>query len=74
MTLVIIFAVMALVLAFSAIKVVPQGYQVTVERFGRYTATLRPGIAFLIPFVDRLGKRMSITPEVSMSRIACVLP
>ena len=36
MMLVIIFAVMALVLAFSAIKVVSQGYQVTVERFGRW--------------------------------------
>lgn len=64
MTVVIIFAVMALVLAFSAIKVVPQGYQVTVERFGRYTSTLRPGIAFLIPFVDRLGKRMSMMEAV----------
>jgi regulator of protease activity HflC (stomatin/prohibitin superfamily) len=61
---VLAFVVMAIVLAFSAIKVVPQGYQVTVERFGRYTATLRPGISFLIPFVDRLGKRLSMMEAV----------
>jgi regulator of protease activity HflC (stomatin/prohibitin superfamily) len=61
---VLIFAVMAIVLAFSAIKVVPQGYQYTVERFGRYTRTLRPGISFLIPFVDRIGKRMSMMEAV----------
>lgn len=61
---VLIFAVMAIVLAFSAIKVVPQGYEFTVERFGRYTRTLRPGIAFLIPFVDRIGRRMSMMETV----------
>ena len=49
---VIIFAVMALVLAFAAIKIVPQGRQYTVERFGRYTRTLRPGITFLIPRIS----------------------
>lgn len=63
-TVVLIFAAMAIVLAFSAIKVVPQGYQFTVERFGRYTRTLRPGIAFLIPFVDRIGRRMSMMETV----------
>ena len=61
---VVIFAAMAIVLAFNAIKVVPQGYQFTVERFGRYVRTLRPGIAFLVPFVDRVGKRMSMMEAV----------
>jgi regulator of protease activity HflC (stomatin/prohibitin superfamily) len=60
----VIFALMALVLAFSAIKVVPQGWQFTVERFGRYTRALRPGIAFLIPFIDRIGRRMSMMEAV----------
>jgi regulator of protease activity HflC (stomatin/prohibitin superfamily) len=64
MAVVIFFAVMALVLAFSAIKVVPQGRQWTVERFGRYTRTLRPGISFLIPFVDRIGRRLSMMETV----------
>lgn len=64
MTPVIIFAMMALVLAFSAIKIVPQGRQFTVERFGRYTGTLKPGIAFIIPFVDRVGRRLSMMETV----------
>ncbi len=58
------FAFMAIVLAFSAIKVVPQGRQWTVERFGRYTMTLKPGIAFLIPFIDRIGRRLSMMETV----------
>lgn len=61
---VLIFAVLAVVIAFSAIKVVPQGRQWTVERFGRYTMTLKPGIAFLIPFVDRIGRRLSMMESV----------
>ncbi|MBC7768068.1 MAG: SPFH/Band 7/PHB domain protein [Phycisphaerales bacterium] len=61
---VIVLVVMALVLAFSAIKVVPQGRQYTAERFGRYIRTLRPGISFLIPFVDRVGRRLSMMETV----------
>jgi len=64
MTPVLIFAVMALVLAFSAIKIVPQGRQYTAERFGRYTRTLKPGISFLVPFVDRIGRRLSMMETV----------
>ncbi len=60
----LIFAAMALVLAFSAIKVVPQGRQWTVERFGRFTRTLKPGISFLLPFVDRIGRRLSMMETV----------
>ena len=64
MNVVLFFAILALVLAFSAIKVVPQGRQWTVERFGRYIRTLRPGISFLIPFVDRIGRRLSMMETV----------
>src|SRR5215470_14810287 len=63
-TFLILFAVVAIFIAFSAIKVVPQGYQYTVERFGRYTQTLKPGIAFLIPFIDRIGRRLSMMETV----------
>jgi regulator of protease activity HflC (stomatin/prohibitin superfamily) len=58
------FVFMAIVLAFSAIKVVPQGRQWTVERFGRFTQTLKPGISFLVPFVDRIGRRISMMETV----------
>jgi len=61
---VVILAFMALVLAFSSIKIVPQGRQYTAERFGRYTRTLKPGISFLVPFVDRIGRRMSMMETV----------
>lgn len=61
---IIFFAFMAIVLAFSAIKVVPQGSQWTVERFGRFTQTLKPGIGFLMPFADRIGRKMSMMETV----------
>ncbi len=64
----LIFAAFALFLVFSAIKVVPQGRQWTVERFGRYAQTLRPGISFLIPFVDRIGRRLSMMETVLRRR------
>ena len=64
MTPVLIFAIAAIVLAFSSIKIVPQGRQYTAERFGRYTRTLKPGISFLVPFVDRIGRRLSMMETV----------
>jgi regulator of protease activity HflC (stomatin/prohibitin superfamily) len=57
-------ALLAVVIAFSAIKVVPQGREFTVERFGKYTRTLRPGIAFITPFIDRVGRRLSMMETV----------
>ncbi len=60
----LVLAALAVVIAFSVIKVVPQGRQYTVERFGRYTHTLRPGIAFLTPFVDTIGRRLSMMETV----------
>ncbi|MBI1252445.1 MAG: SPFH/Band 7/PHB domain protein [Alphaproteobacteria bacterium] len=60
----LVLAFFALVVVFSAIKVVPQGRQFTVERFGRYTRTLKPGIAFLMPLVDRVGRRISMMETV----------
>ena len=51
-SVVLVLAIAAIVVAFSAIKVVPQGYQWTVERFGRFTRLLKPGISFLMPFAD----------------------
>ena len=62
------FAIVVLVLAFlmvaAAVKVVPQGYEFTVERFGRYTHTLSSGIALLTPFVDRIGRRINMMEQV----------
>lgn len=60
----LVFAVAALYLAFGSIKVVPQGRQWTVERFGRYIVTLKPGISFLVPFADRIGRKLSMMETV----------
>ena len=45
---------------FKAVNIVPQGEQWTVERFGKYTVTLPPGLHFLIPFVERIGERVNM--------------
>lgn len=46
----------ALVIVGAGVKIVPQGYQWTVERFGRYTKTLQPGLSLVVPFMDRIGR------------------
>ena len=56
--------VLAVILMFSTVKVVPQGFEFTVERFGRYTKTIKPGLHFLAPFVDRVGRRMNMMEQV----------
>ena len=57
---------LALVVVFfyAGVKVVPQGHQWTVERFGRYTKTLEPGLNLIIPFIDRIGFRLSMMESV----------
>ncbi len=44
----------------SAAVVVPQGMNYTVERFGRYTRTLYPGLTIIVPFIDRIGHRVNV--------------
>ncbi len=55
---------LAIFLALSAIKIVPQGYEFTVERFGRYTRTLKPGITILMPFMETVGRKVSVMEQV----------
>jgi len=60
----IVFVVLALVLLIGTIKIVPQGYEYTVERFGRYTRTIKPGITVLTPFVESIGRRINLMEQV----------
>jgi regulator of protease activity HflC (stomatin/prohibitin superfamily) len=60
----ITLVVVAGILIFNGVKTVPQGFEWTVERFGRYTRTLHPGLHFLIPMVDRVGHRISMQETV----------
>jgi regulator of protease activity HflC (stomatin/prohibitin superfamily) len=48
----------------AGVKVVPQGQQWTVERFGRYTRTLMPGLSLIIPFMDRVGRKLKMMEMV----------
>ncbi len=60
----VVFAVFAIWVALGAIKIVPQGYEHTVERFGRYTRTLKPGITILTPFIETVRRRVSMMEQV----------
>ncbi|EGP8270938.1 SPFH/Band 7/PHB domain protein [Salmonella enterica] len=54
----------ALVIVGAGVKIVPQGYQWTVERFGRYTKTLQPGLSLVVPFMDRIGRKINMMEQV----------
>jgi regulator of protease activity HflC (stomatin/prohibitin superfamily) len=57
-------ALVVILFLFAAIKTVPQGYQWTVERFGRYVRTLHPGLRLIIPFIDRVGHRVNVMEQM----------
>jgi regulator of protease activity HflC (stomatin/prohibitin superfamily) len=56
--------VFAVVLFFMGVMSVPQGREYTVERFGRYTRTLTPGLRFIVPFVDAIGAKVNMMEQV----------
>lgn len=59
-----VFLVVAIALVFAAVKTVPQGNNWTVERFGRYTHTLKPGLNIIIPFIDGIGHKINMMERV----------
>jgi regulator of protease activity HflC (stomatin/prohibitin superfamily) len=58
------FLLLAFVTIFAGVKSVPQGREWTVERFGRFTTVLKPGLNLIVPFVDRIGRKLSMMEEV----------
>jgi regulator of protease activity HflC (stomatin/prohibitin superfamily) len=60
----IVFVVLAILTLLAGVKSVSQGYNWTVERFGKYTHTLKPGLNFIVPFFDRIGRKMNIMEQV----------
>lgn len=60
----LLIVVFAVVIIFMGVKQIPQGYEWTVERFGRYTHLLKPGLNLIIPFVDRIGVKMNMMETV----------
>ncbi len=61
---VLVFAFVILILVAKGVKAVPQGMEFTVERFGRYTHTLKPGLSFIVPVIDNIGARMNMMETV----------
>ncbi len=61
----IALVVLAFIIITMGVKRVPQGMEYTVERFGRYTRTLKPGIQFLIPFIDVVGAKVNMMEQVT---------
>ena len=59
-----LLVLLAIVVVLSTIKIVPQGREFTVERFGRYVRTLKPGINILTPFVETVGARINMMEQV----------
>lgn len=60
----IVLVVLFVLILLAGIKTVPQGYNFTIERFGAYTRTLKPGLALIVPFIDRIGARMNMMEQV----------
>jgi regulator of protease activity HflC (stomatin/prohibitin superfamily) len=63
-SVVILFVALAIAIVLMGFKVVPQGYEWTVERFGRYTNTLRPGLNIIVPVMDRIGRKINVMESV----------
>ncbi|MCI5763655.1 SPFH domain-containing protein [Actinobacillus porcinus] len=60
----LVFIMLVVFVLYSTVKAVPQGYHWTIERFGRYTKTLTPGLNFVVPFVDRVGRKINMMEQV----------
>ncbi|MDO9371374.1 MAG: SPFH domain-containing protein [Gammaproteobacteria bacterium] len=63
-TFAMILVVVAVLLVWHGVQSVPQGMEYTVERFGAYQRTLAPGLSFLWPIVERVGRRMNMMETV----------
>jgi regulator of protease activity HflC (stomatin/prohibitin superfamily) len=57
-------AVVVVVVIYRGVRIVPQGQEWTIERFGRYRVTLAPGLHIINPFIDRMGKNMNVQETV----------
>lgn len=62
--LAIILLVAGVILVFKAVRVVPQGYEWTVETFGKYTQTITPGLHFLMPIYQSVGRKINMMEQV----------
>ncbi len=64
MEFIVIVLALAVMIVAAGVKTVPQGHEWTVERFGRFQRTLKPGLNVIVPFIDRIGRRMNVQEAV----------
>src|SRR5215475_1470732 len=60
----IVVVLLVIVTLLAGVKTVPQGYSWTIQRFGKYTRTLPPGLNLIVPYFDRVGRKMSMMEQV----------
>jgi regulator of protease activity HflC (stomatin/prohibitin superfamily) len=61
---IVVLALLVLATIAAGVKTVPQGFQWTVERFGRYRGTLHPGLSLIVPYIDRIGHKLNVQETV----------
>ena len=62
LAIVVLFA--GVIMLFKTVRIVPQGYEWTVERFGKYTHTMTPGLHFLVPIMYSVGRKINMMEQV----------
>ena len=60
----IIILVAILIVAAKSLITVPQGYEYTLEKFGRYKRTMEPGLHFIMPFFEAVGRKINMMEQV----------
>jgi regulator of protease activity HflC (stomatin/prohibitin superfamily) len=60
----VVILVLVVLTLFAGVKTVPQGQIWTVERFGAYTRLLQPGLQFVLPYIDRIGRKLNVQEQV----------
>ena len=63
-TFALVLVGLSITVIFMGVKMVPQGHRYTVERFGKFTRTLQPGLHVIVPIVDRIGHRVNVMEQV----------
>lgn len=61
---VIALVILVVLVFFAGVKTVPQGYDYTVERFGKFTRVLKPGLNLIVPFIDQIGAKLTMMEQV----------
>jgi regulator of protease activity HflC (stomatin/prohibitin superfamily) len=63
-TVAIIFLIFAAITLWKLVVTVPQGKEYTIERFGKYVTTFQPGLHFMVPYMYRIGRKLSMMEQV----------